>query len=267
MNMNAKTALLLLSFTAAFLLQAYDRNKSAEELEQISLSQSEKTVKRSYSVKKGAYYAVSALLSASQNNIAWFEVKLFSGNKQCAFHRSLRNTQNPERVELIFYTDKADKAEISCVLLPDALPESSALFKEYRFVCCDNPSIQPWQKRGANNCRRVFAENGDIILYPNSSRVPGTTQVSMSTILPNRKMRFSADIKADFPGAAMLLVYCNGGKNKSATFRSPMNSKKEETLYVDFDTADFKSVTFTLRCTNGKKFRNSPVTFSSVSVR
>lgn len=264
--MNMKTALMLFVLSSLFVLQAYDRNKSAEELENINLDSSVKTVKRSYSVQNGSFYAVSSLLSASRSDIAWFEVKLLQGDKQCAFYRSLRNSSEPERIELVFNSGNADKAEVSCILLPDALPASNAAFKEFRFVRCSNNNLQQWKKRGANNCRRVFSENGDIILYPSGKRGSGTLQTSFSTILPNTKMRFSADIKADFSDAAMLIVYCNGGKNKSTNFRSKLNSKKQETLSVDFDTADFKSISLTLRCTNGKKFKNHPVIFSNLSL-
>ena len=262
-----KTALLLLALLTASVLPAFDRNKTADELENIRLSSPAKTAaKRSYPLKKGCSYAVSAVISGSHDNVAHLEVRLFKGKEQTHFFRSLRNSTKAERLALVFNAGGADRAEISCMLLQDAIAGCTAEFKEYRVVCCDNTIIQPWDKRGPSHCRRVISENGDITLYPGGSRVPATFQTNINLIMPDTRMRFSADVKAEYPNAAMLQVHCSGGKEKYRGFRSKWNSKKQETLVVDFDTAQFKHISLTLRCANGKKFKNKPVTFSNITL-
>ena len=261
-----KTALLLLSLLSVISLPAYDRNKSADELENISLNKPGETAKRTYSVIKGAPYAVSALISGSHSDIAWIEVKLFKDKKQCDFFRSLRNTKKTERIEIVFNAGIADRAEVSCILLQDAMPDSKAKFEQYRFVRCDNTTISPWQQKASYNCRRVVAENGDIIIYPNGNRATAYIQNNLSTVMPDTKMRFSADIKADAPNTVMLQVNCNSGKNKSQSFRSQWNRTKEETLSVDFNTDKFRSISFTIRCNNTKKHKQRPVTVSNIKL-
>ena len=266
MIMNAKTALLLLSLLSAIVLPAYDRNKSADELENIYLNKPGETAKRTYSVAKGAPYAVSALISGSQSDIAWIEVKLFKDKKQCDFFRSLRNSKKAERIEIVFNTGVADRAEVSCILLQDAMPDSKAKFEQYRFVSCNNNTVSTWSQRAAYNCRKVTAENGDLVIYPNGNRASAYIQNNLITIMPNTKMRFSANIKADAPGAVILQVNCSGGKNKSRFYRSQWNSKKEETISVDFDTEQFRSVSLTIRCNNTRKHKQRPVTISNIKL-
>ena len=264
--MNAKNALLLLFLLLAISLPAYDRNKSADELENIYLNKPGETAKRTYSVIKGAPYAVSALVSGSQSDIAWIEVKLFKDKKQCDFFRSLRNSKKTERIEIAFNAKDADSVEVSCILLQDAMPDSKAKFEQFRFVSCDNTTIQPWQQKSTYNCRRVVAENGSIIIYPNGNRATAYIQNNLSTVIPNTKIRFSADIKADAPNAVMLQVNCSSGKNNSKVFRSLWNSKKEETIFIDFNTEQFRSVSFAIRCNNTKKHKHRPVTVSNIKL-
>ena len=262
--MKMKTAFLLFALAATILLNAHDRNKSANELENISLNAPGETAKRSYSVKSGYPYAVSALVSGSQKDIAWIEVKLFKDKKQCNYFRSLRNTEKTERIEIIFNAGCADRAEVSCILLQDALPGTNAQFKEYRFVSCDDITIQPWERRSSTNCRRKISDNGAITLTPNGNRALAYSATQLSMIMPNTKMRFSADIKAEAAEHPMLMVNGSGGKDKSMHPKSSWNSKKEETLFIDFDTKEYKSITLYIRCNNGKKHKNRPVTFSNI---
>ena len=264
--MSVKIALLAALIYSSATLFAFDRNKSAKELENVELTVPGRSEKRSYDINKNTPYAVSALVSASHRDIAWFEVRLFAGNEQCDFIRSIRASKESERLEVVFDSGRADRAEVLFILIPDAMPGSRAVFKEYRFVSCSNVTVREWQKGNYRCPRRKFTQAGDVIIYPGGGRSESTGSVQLLQIIPNKKMRFSAEVKCEFANAARLAVNCGGKNIRSKSFRSSRNRKKNETLYVDFDTQNFTWITLELSCTNGRKFRNNPVTFSNMKL-
>lgn len=261
-----KTALLFGLLFSSVYLCAFDRNKSAEELECIELKTPGSNKKRSYDITPNTSYSISALVSASHKDIAWFEVHLFAKGKQLDFIRSIRADRNAERLEVVFNSGKADRAEVIFTLIPDAMPQSNAVFKEYRFVRCNDIRIKSW-KAGNFRCRRrEFTPDGAIVIYPQNGRGNSSGSTQLTQIFPHRKMRFSADVSAKYANSAMLNIYCSGKSFKAKSYKSKWNKKPQETLYVDFDTEDATWVSLELRCANGKKFRNEPVSFSNIKL-
>lgn len=257
------TVLVLFSCVA---LRAFDRDKTAKELENIKVTLPKTAEKRTYDIQKGTPYAVSAVITAQHKNIAWIEVKLFENNKQIKFYRSARNTDAPVRMQVAFDSERADKAEVYCMLLSDAMPGSSATFSEFRVVKCENAIIQPWTKRGPSRCGRKITPAGEIILYPQKGRSVGASPTTLNIRIPNRKYVFSADVKTTIPGAARISVYCSGANTKPVAVRTPYNSKTSERLSLTFDTANFTWFGIELQCANGKKFHNKPVIFSNIQI-
>ena len=266
--MNWKTAFLTVVLLAAFSLFADDTDKRADELETVTLKTPGSVVKRSYSIRKGHPYAVSALVSSTQNEIAWFEVRLYDGAKQVDFFRSLRSSTNECRLDVVFNSGAADRAEVTFALIPDAMQPCSAVFKQYRFVRCEDTIVQPWSRRGGNRCRREINSKGEIILHPNGGkRNTGGTMTIIQQLLPGKKITFSADVEAKLPKAAMLVVHLSGSPDsKNKTFRSAWNNRQKERLSVDFETSNFSRATLELRCATGNKFKKHPVKFSNIQV-
>ena len=260
-----KTALVFVMSFAAFLLGAFDRGKTAQELENISLKTPGKIVRRSFDIVKNTPYSISSLALSSHDDIAWFEVRLFEKGKDSKFFRSIRTRKNQTRLSVVFNSETAERAEVSFVLMPDAMPQSSADFKEFRFVACEDITLQSWKRRGPSRCRREF-RGTDIILYPIAAKNTGSLMTQIAQIIPDKKMRFSAEVTTKVPEAAAIYVICGGKGLKSEVYKSNWNKSLKETLTVDFDTKKYTWIGIELRCRNGKKFKNLPITFSNIKL-
>jgi hypothetical protein len=209
--------------------------------------------KRSFKVSPQENYAVTAKVSSSIDRSAVIEVRLFSGSRQCRFFRTVHSTVKESVLESVFNTGNADRAEISLCVTDDAMPGTTAKFREIRFTPCASDVMAEWNRNPASNCGREISGNGKIVtLYPRRKNV-GYVHTSLVKFPANSRMRFSARVNTGKPEMASICVNCGAKNSKSRNYKSNWNSKNDEVLYVDFETEDAEWTTILLRSKNIKK--------------
>lgn len=255
--------------TAAFLLlgaciQVFAQDNGNHGIpETVMLKNPGMTSRHSVRISRGANYAVSAKVSSSASRTALIEIRLFSGDKQCRYLRSVHSSDRESVLENVFNAGNADRAEIAFHLIDDAMPGTSAQFKDIRFVVCNNSFVHSWNHKAPVNCRREFRDEGRTVILTPTKKSSGYCSSGFSKIPKNSRLRFSARVRSERPGMACLAVNCGAKNERSRYFKSPWNTKTNEILTIEFDVANAEWVSTVLRCTGVKKFRG-PVEFSEI---
>ncbi len=219
--------------------------------------------RHSVRIKRGAGYALSAKVSSSASRTALMEIRLFSGDKQCKYLRSMHSTASESVLENVFNAGNADRAEITFRIIDDAMPGTSAQFKDIRFVICDNTFVYNWTRNSPVNCRREIRDAGRTVVLTPTKKASGYCSTGFNKIPKNTRLRFSARVKTERPGMASIAVNCGVKNARSQNLKAKWNTRNDEVLSIEFDVEDAEWVSPVLRCTEVRKFR-APVEFSEI---
>ena len=255
------TAAILFLFTCFNLFAEDDKISGIPE--SVSLKTPAITSTHGIKLTPGADYALSAKVSSSTSRSALIEIRLFKNDRQCKYLRSVRSTVKESVLENVFNAGSADRAEVTFRLIDDAMPGSSAQFKDIRMVICQNTAFSSWTRNPPVNCNRQIKDDGRTVVITPLKKNSGYCTASVNKLPQNSRLRFSARAKCDRPGLASLAVNCGKKNSPSKHFKSPWTTKTNEVITLEFDTQDSEWCTLLLRSLGTKKHR-LPVEFSEI---
>ncbi len=232
---------------------------------------------------KNSWFKLSGVIVAERPDSAYLAIKLYQGKNDLFRADSRRNKAGETTVELVFNTREADKLAVICRVVADqAEVGKKTVFRKLTLVPCDPPPppkktvAAPAVKTPAFRVGTVDASafrnysantsvkaEGDAVTVTirEPARYDSTLVYSFEQLPPHQRFYFAAEASAKNNGNGYLSVkfYRNGKEQARLESRNAL--RRESTLWLDFDTADYERIDLLLRVPQERDMVGEWVTF------